>query len=65
METNIQPVVKFYVKKFDSKVGAIVNYQSFSVEAGVIDFTEGAGLGHYTASITHKQDGGWDVNFFV
>jgi hypothetical protein len=64
METNIQPVVKFYVKKYDSKVGTIINYQSFSVEAGVIDFTEGPGQGHYTASVTHKPDGGWDVKYF-
>jgi hypothetical protein len=51
MSTNILPIVKFYVSKSDFVQGTIVDFQSVSKVAGLIDFSSGPGLGMYVNSI--------------
>jgi hypothetical protein len=51
MTTNILPIVKFYVSKSDFVQGTIVDFQSESKVAGIIDFSSGAGLGMCVCSV--------------
>jgi hypothetical protein len=51
MSTNILPIVKFYVSKSDFVQGTIVDFQSESKVAGLIDFSSGPGLGMYVNSV--------------
>lgn len=56
-KTQIEPVIKFFVSKFTSVQGNIVNFQSSSAHAGIIDFSTGPGLGMFGAEVTHNPNG--------
>jgi len=61
MATNILPIVKFYVAKANYIQGTVVDFQSVSKLAGVIDFSSGAGLGMFAAIITHNPNGSFST----
>ena len=59
------PLVKFYVAKSSAVQGTVVDFQSVSATAGVIDFTSGDGIGHYGAHVIHNADGTFSTTYEV
>jgi hypothetical protein len=57
MKTQIEPIIKFYVSKFLSVQGTIIDFQSSSAVAGIIDFSTGPGLGMFGAEVSHNPNG--------
>lgn len=55
--TDVQPIVKFYVNTGSYKPGTVVNFTTSSVNAALCDATDGESLFH----VTYKADGTWTV----
>lgn len=55
--TDVQPIVKFYVNTGSYKPGTVVNFTTTSVNAALCDATYGALLFH----VTYNADGTWTV----
>ena len=63
MSTQIMPIVKFYVTKSSAVQGTIVDFQSVSLIAGVIDFSFGPGLGQFGAHVVHNANGTFSTTY--
>jgi len=63
MNTQITPVMKFYIGQYDYEAGAVVDFQSVSSDAALIDFSSGAGYGQYTAIVTQDLNANWSVTY--
>lgn len=66
MAVQIAPVMKFYLRHTDWKIngpGMLINFDLFSKEAGIVDFTTEPGLSLRGATITHLPDGNWKVTY--
>lgn len=55
--TDVQPIVKFYVNTGSYKPGTVVNFTTSSATAALCDATRGQLLFH----VTYEQDGTWTV----
>jgi len=62
-KVNIAPVVKFYVAAYNAVQGTTIDYQSVSKNAGIIDFSSGAGRGNFGAIVVQDEYGAFTTNY--
>lgn len=60
---SITPIMKFYVATSAYQAGTIVNFQTATKVAGLVDFSSGPGLGMNSAVVTHDQFGNFSTNY--
>ncbi|KAN0095991.1 hypothetical protein V8E51_014796 [Hyaloscypha variabilis] len=63
MNTQIFPIMKFYIGQYDLEAGTVVDFQSVSSDAAVIDFSGGPGYGQYTAIVRQDLNANWNVTY--
>ncbi|KAE8379067.1 hypothetical protein BDV26DRAFT_291651 [Aspergillus bertholletiae] len=56
--------MKFYILESIFEAGVIVDYQSVTREAALIDFTSGQGAGKFYAVVTQDDTGRFTVHYF-
>ncbi|KAE8132759.1 hypothetical protein BDV38DRAFT_274872 [Aspergillus pseudotamarii] len=64
MKIQLTPKMKFYILESIFEAGVIVDYQSVTREAAVIDFTLGKGAGKFYAVVTQDDTGKFTVQYF-
>ncbi|KAB8277212.1 hypothetical protein BDV30DRAFT_235013 [Aspergillus minisclerotigenes] len=64
IKIQLTPKMKYYILESIYETGVIVDYQSVTREAGVIDFTSGKGAGRFYAVVTHDDTGKFTVQYF-
>jgi hypothetical protein len=60
---QITPITEFYIAESSFQAGVIVDFQSVSKTAAVINFSSGEGLGKFTAIVTHNNNGTFSVKY--
>lgn len=59
---RFKPVMKYYVSQSDSQQGQILDWQNWSTQPGVIDFS-GQPTATFGAEVIHNPNGGWDITY--
>ncbi|PMD36348.1 hypothetical protein L207DRAFT_434430 [Hyaloscypha variabilis F] len=63
MNTQITPIMKFYICYYDLKARTVVDLRIVSPNAAFIDFSTGAGYGQYTAIVSQDANGAFNVTY--
>ncbi|KXJ88044.1 hypothetical protein Micbo1qcDRAFT_207792 [Microdochium bolleyi] len=62
--TAITPIMKFYIAPSSFEAGEIVDYETYSKNAGFVDFSSGSGSHKRTAVVHHNDDGSFKTVYF-
>ncbi|ETS84696.1 hypothetical protein PFICI_02721 [Pestalotiopsis fici W106-1] len=62
---TVQPIMKFFVATSSYRAGQIVNFATATMDAGVVDFSTGLGIGKNTAVITHDNTGAFTTRYLT
>lgn len=63
MRYKLFPKLKFYIMERLYQPGELADFSIVSDEGAELDFTDGDGKGMNHASVTQKNNGGWDIRY--
>jgi hypothetical protein len=59
---RFKQVMKYYVSHYDSLQGEILDWQSWSTNAGIVDFS-GQSTAMFGAEVNHNSNGDWEIKY--